>query len=255
MNPSGTDQDRRLVVDLRMLDGFQLHIDDTTVRMVPATQKLLAFLALHEQPVTRNAVAAALWPDQSARRAAACLRSTLWRLVKPPHRIVEADADTLRVASVVRIDVVRVRRFAAGIARSADVVPDPSLVALLSADLLPGWDEAWVVAERDWFRQLRLRTLETLSERYRISGDHFCAHETAMAAVQGDPLRESAHRRLIELHLADGNPAEALRQYTTYRDLLRAELGLVPSPVIRRLVNSVLAGGQPPVAKAVGRRR
>jgi DNA-binding SARP family transcriptional activator len=97
-----------------------------------------------------------------------------------------------------------------------------------------------VEAERDWFRELRLRALEVLSERFRVRGDHFHAHETALAAVRGDPLRESAHRRLIELHLADGNPAAALRQYTAYRSLLHAELGVNPSPEIRRLVQPVL---------------
>jgi transcriptional activator len=62
--------------------------------------------------------------------------------------------------------------------------------------------------------------------------------------VHGDPLRESAHRRLIELHLADGNPAAALRQYTTYQTLVRSELGVSPSPEIRNLVAPVFAGRQ-----------
>jgi DNA-binding SARP family transcriptional activator len=112
-------------------------------------------------------------------------------------------------------------------------------VATLAADLLPGWTEQWVVAERDWFRQVCLRALEQLSERFRASGDHFHAQETAQAAVRSDPLRESAHRRLIELHLADGNPAAALRQFTEYRSLLRTELGLSPSREIRQLLAPV----------------
>ena len=97
-----------------------------------------------------------------------------------------------------------------------------------------------MVAERDWVRQVCLRALELLSERFRERGDHFHAHETAVAAVRGDPLRESAHRRLIELHLADGNPAAAVRQYATYRSMLRAELGVSPSPEIQRLVEPLL---------------
>ncbi|MCX2946940.1 AfsR/SARP family transcriptional regulator [Lentzea sp. NEAU-D7] len=61
-----------------------------------------------------------------------------------------------------------------------------------------------------------------------------------LAAVQTDPLRESAHRTLVQLHLADGNPAQALRQYQTYRALLRAELGLEPSPHIHDLMRPLL---------------
>jgi DNA-binding SARP family transcriptional activator len=142
----------------------------------------------------------------------------------------------------VEVDVTAVRRFVADLAGPAVSAPDVAVsVGSLSADLLPGWTEHWVVAERDWFRQVCLRALEMLSERFRARGDHFRAHETAVAAVRGDPLRESAHRSLIELHLADGNPAAALLQYTSYQSLLRAELGLSPSPEIRRLVQPVFS--------------
>jgi DNA-binding SARP family transcriptional activator len=41
---------------------------------------------------------------------------------------------------------------------------------------------------------------------------------------------------VIEVHLAEGNPAEALRQYETYRRLARDELGLTPTAEIRALV-------------------
>ena len=231
----------RPVIAVRLLDGFQLLVDEHTVPVPPSAQRLLAYLALHQSPATRTATAAALWPGTSDRRAAACLRSALWRLVKPPHPLVEVRQGMLSIGSTVEVDATSVRRFARDLARRPHTRPDLSLpLTVLTADLLPGWTEQWVVAEREWFRQLCLRALEMLSERFRTSGDHFHAHETAAAAVRSDPLRESAHRRLIELHLADGNPAAALRQYASYRALLRSELGLAPSPEIRRLVQPVL---------------
>lgn len=45
---------------------------------------------------------------------------------------------------------------------------------------------------------------------------------------------------MIATHLAEGNPAEALRQFETFRRLLRAELGLPPSPAIRALLSGLL---------------
>lgn len=42
------------------------------------------------------------------------------------------------------------------------------------------------------------------------------------------------------MHLAEGNAGEALWQYDTFRRLLHAELGLPPSPAMRRLVDDVL---------------
>lgn len=224
---------------MRLLDGFELLVGAEPVPVIPSSQRLLAFLALHEGPVTRPTVAATLWPGASTQRAAACLRSALCRLVKPPHTLVEANRERLRISSAVQVDVHRVR----SLVSAGATTPDPLVpVSMLAADLLPGWTEQWVVAEREWVRQVCLRALELLSERFRTIGDYFHAHETALAAVRGDPLRESAHRRLIELHLADGNPAAAVRQYAAYRSLLRDELGVSPSPEIRRLLAPLLGG-------------
>jgi DNA-binding SARP family transcriptional activator len=222
------------MISMRLLDGFELLVGDEPVPVIPSSQRLLAFLALHDGSVPRTAVAATLWPRASTRRASACLRSALCRLVKPPHALVEGQA-RLRIGASVQVDVESVRRF---VTEPVPIEP-PLPVATLAADLLPGWTDQWVVTERDWFHQVCLRALELLSERFRARGDHFHAQETAQAAVRGDPLRESAHRRLIELHLADGNPAAAVRQYTEYRSLLRAELGVSPSHEIRQLLAPV----------------
>lgn len=40
--------------------------------------------------------------------------------------------------------------------------------------------------------------------------------------------------------MAEGNFAEALRQYDSYRKLARTELGLPPSPQFRRLIAPLL---------------
>jgi DNA-binding SARP family transcriptional activator len=233
----GSDQP---VINIRLLDGFELLVGDEPVPVIPSSQRLLAFLALHEGSVPRQTVAAAMWPQATAKRAATCLRSALWRLVKPPHPLVECGKDRLRITTATAVDVATVREYVAEPTSPPLHVP----VTALAAELLPGWAEPWVEAEREWCRQMCLRALEMLSERFRARGDHFRAHETALAAVHGDPLRESAHRRLIELHLADGNPAAALRQYTTYQTLVRSELGVSPSPEIRNLVAPVFAGRQ-----------
>jgi len=54
-------------------------------------------------------------------------------------------------------------------------------------------------------------------------------------------LRESAHRALIKAYLAEGNPFEAVRQFRSYAELLDDELGAEPSPMIRDLVQGLLA--------------
>lgn len=219
---------------IQLLGGFRLDFDDAPVHVVPAARRLLALLALRDTPVPRPVAAMLLWPEATTRRAGACLRSSLWRLAKPSTPLVVVTEDTLTLGREVQVDFRRACAFAAAPGAS------PEAVAMLKADLLPGWWQPWVQAERDWWRQARLRALEVLSDRFRSCGDHHHAHQAALAAVQTDPLRESAHRTLVELHLADGNPAQAVRQYQSYRTRLRAELGLEPSSHIHELVRPLL---------------
>ncbi|WP_433272128.1 AfsR/SARP family transcriptional regulator [Actinosynnema sp. CS-041913] len=222
---------------LRLLDGFGL--DDGRLHVIPAARRLLALLAIRESAVSRATAAALLWPEATTRRAAASLRSTLWRLAKPTGGLVQAADDVLRLRPGVEVDFHLARQLATTVA-APDRVPDAHALSLLKAELLPDWDQPWLTAEQDWWHEARLRALETLSCRFRSTGDRHRAHQAASAAVQSDPLRESAHRMLVELHLADGNPAQAVRQYAEYRHRLRAELGLAPSPEIHRLVRPLL---------------
>jgi DNA-binding SARP family transcriptional activator len=63
------------------------------------------------------------------------------------------------------------------------------------------------------------------------------AMEMAMTAVRADVLRESAHRAVIRIHLAEGNVAEALHAYRHCSALLDREFGLSPSRETAELVS------------------
>jgi DNA-binding SARP family transcriptional activator len=110
---------------------------------------------------------------------------------------------------------------------------------LRAGDLLPGWYEDWVLAERDRLRQLRLHTLEFLCERLTRIGMYAAAVQAGLAVVREDPLRESAHRVLVGAYAAEGNYGEAIRQYRLFRQLLQAELGLKPSAKMQELARTL----------------
>lgn len=54
------------------------------------------------------------------------------------------------------------------------------------------------------------------------------------------PYRESGHRILMEALERRGNIAEALRAYERLRVLLRAELGIAPSPTVQAVHRRLL---------------
>src|SRR5262249_9511790 len=103
---------------------------------------------------------------------------------------------------------------------------------------LPDWPDDWLIVERERLRQLRLHALERLAERWTAQGSYGLALEAAMAAIRADPLRESAHRAAIRVHLAEGNLSEALRQFERCRAVLLEEFGVEPTEATTGLLRS-----------------
>jgi DNA-binding SARP family transcriptional activator len=81
------------------------------------------------------------------------------------------------------------------------------------------------------------------------------ACEAALTAVALDPLRESAVRLLIDIHLRGGNTVEALRCYRRFSDLLAREIGADPSPALMAMVAGHLGAGSPAAVRAKERLR
>jgi DNA-binding SARP family transcriptional activator len=103
-------------------------------------------------------------------------------------------------------------------------------------DLLPGWYDDWVLLERERIRQLQLHVLELATHELLRSGRYAAALDLALTALQMEQTRESAHRLVIRVHLAEGNAGEAWRQYERCRDVLARELGVAPSEQLRAML-------------------
>jgi len=251
MTTVGPARTRRLVqpvstrTRLRLLDTFELICDGAPITLPTSAQRLVAFLALHDRPLLRSYVAGTLWPETLEERAYANLRSTLWRIHRCNLGLVLADLQQLRLDADVEVDLRTIER----LARRAlvDSSSDTSAITplTLAGDLLPGWYEDWVLIERELHRQLRLRALDALCERLTDAGRLGEALEVALAALAAEPLRESAHRAIIRVHLAEGNLSEAIRQYRLCSRLLAEHLGVEPSRQTAELMGAVTLGETP----------
>ncbi len=227
-------------VRLNLLSGFELVVDGARVEVPSSAQRVVAYLGLGGRPLARTTVATSLWQAVSEQRAAANLRGALWKLHDVKDRLVAAQTDRLCLRREVVIDVAETvreaRRLLEGGPPEAGSPPPDELIDRLSRDVLPDWDEDWIVFERERVRQLRIHAMEALSAQLRESGRLGEAVEAGMSAVEADPLRESAQRVLIEAHLAEGNAAQAWRQLGSFSALLLTELGVTPSPGLVALV-------------------
>jgi DNA-binding SARP family transcriptional activator len=243
--PTGRDSLLRLTpttggARLSLLGSFELVRGRRRVHVPMSSQRLVAFLALHDRPLLRLYVASVLWLDTPEERAYANLRTALWRLHRCDPGLVDAAGQELRLSPKVAVDL---REAEAAAQRILEVgEPDEGFEpAELGNDLLPDWYDDWVLLERERFRQVRLHALDALCERLTTGGRLEEALEVGLSAVAAEPLRESAHRAVIRVHLAEGNTAEAIRQYRLCRRLLKEQLDVEPSRRMQELFDQVHA--------------
>lgn len=213
---------------LTLLGGFTLKCEENSLQLPKTPQRLLAFLALRRQ-TTRGHAIGVLWPEVDEKRAFGRLRTALWRLHRAGAPVVAAHGEWLSLHDWVEVDVddlVETTRNG-----SPGEVSEPG-----ACELLPGWYDDWVLVERERLRQRYLHNLEQLAAEQLAAGDYARALETTLAALRAEPLRESPHRLLVEIHLAEGNYCEAVNAYQICCDLLRRELGVPPSARLRQLL-------------------
>jgi len=223
---------------VQLLCGFELRVAGAPIPLTPASERLVAFLAMQDRAVRRSFASGSLWPDVTADRANANLRSALWRVPMVDRRpLVEATSTHLGLRAEVAVDYHEAVRRATALVQAGEGDPSRETLELLGGDLLPDWGEEWVGFERERYRQLRLHALDRACA-FLIRGQRYGeALALAMGAIAADPLRESGFRFAVQIHLAEGNLLEAVRQYRTYAERLADELGARPSAQLRRLLD------------------
>ncbi|MGV9455916.1 AfsR/SARP family transcriptional regulator [Streptomyces sp. NPDC003635] len=232
-------------VQLEILGPFELLRDGRSVTVPAGAQRLLGLLAVRGEGIHRRAAAEQLWPECTPLRAAANLRSALCQSRKiGPQTVVVCDGHRLALSPCISVDHWEV----CGIARQL-LEPGEGLQALpgdldrlvedLGRPLLLGWDDEWLILERERWDQMRLYALEHLAQHFLALDRFLAAHQAALAATAVDPFRETAHRIAIEVHAAEGNVACAVKHYLDYRRLLQQELRVSPSQRMTELIREL----------------
>ncbi|MEI2786628.1 MAG: bacterial transcriptional activator domain-containing protein [Candidatus Nanopelagicales bacterium] len=204
-------------VHLSLLNAFSVQVGAQSIVLPPGCERLLALLALHGRR-TRSSAAGCLWPDAAQEKALACLRTCIWRCNQAAD-LVSAGLRTVELAPAVHVDI--------GDPRTAD------------GELLPGWDDEWLMAERERLREVHLQHLDTQIDQLVKERQFGQALELARRSLAIEPLREVTHRAVIGIHVAASDHAAAVRAYQRCRTLLLTELGVEPSRQTVRLLDGV----------------
>lgn len=222
-----------------LLGDFRLQVGGRPVELGAACRRVVALVGLRGA-VPRARTAGTLWPTVTDPRAGANLRTALWRVGLVAPDLLRVERGWVALGPAVTVDVQELTHWALAAGALDEAVV--SLPRLADADLLPDWDDEWVAEDRERVRQLRLHVLEVVARRLADERRFTAAVDLALTALRAGPLRESAHRTVIAVHLAEGNVAEARRAFAACRHLLRQELGVEPSPATAALVAALRPG-------------
>jgi DNA-binding SARP family transcriptional activator len=235
------------------------------------TALLFAYLAYYPaRPHSRGALMDLLWPDSRLEAARANLSNSLSWLRRQLHPETESStspplilADHASVQLNPALFTTDVAELEAALEAAAHAVETPrparwlvQAVELYQGELLPGYFEGWVLQERHWLAERYFQALGQLLRQLEAAGDWEKALQYAQYGVRTDPLREEAHRELIRIYAAAGQPAAALRQYQELQRLLKEQLGTTPDAATIALLTDLPQQAVRPPAPAVdeGRR-
>ncbi|HSJ15403.1 MAG TPA: bacterial transcriptional activator domain-containing protein [Longimicrobiales bacterium] len=224
----------------------------------PGQQGRAAFAVLvgeRHAPITRTALADALWPaelppswESALSAILSKLRSLLGRAGLDASALTTRDGcHELRLPTATWIDhevaADRIHEAEAALkAGDPAAAYGPSAVAhhIARRPFLPAETGPWFERRRERLAGILVRALECRAQVYIWNREFPLALEVARQAIALQPFRETGHQLLMRAHAGAGNTAEALRAYEQCRAMIADELGVSPSPETRALHTELL---------------
>ncbi|WP_345425060.1 BTAD domain-containing putative transcriptional regulator, partial [Actinomycetospora chlora] len=244
-------------VEVRVLGPVRVLVDGAEVDLGgPLRRAVLARLAVEAgATVSTDRLVDDLWRGEPPPRALAALQahvSHLRRLLEPDRApraaatvlVSEPPGYALRAGE--GLDTAAVAALAA---RAADT-DDPATARDLLARALAAWqgpvlgefaDEAWAAPTVTHLEALRADLTRRLAAAELATGDPARAARRLVARVADAPLDEEAVLLLARARYREGRQADALALLAATRRRLADDLGLDPSPALRRLETALLA--------------
>lgn len=243
-------------MEYRVLGSFEVISDHGHVGLGPPKQRaVLAILLLHVgEIVPTDRLIELVWGEHPPRTAAHSIQlyvSELRRALGSDHRGPVIETRSPGYLLRVEPDRIDARRFEERVLEGTRAIAagDPARGAAALGAALDLWRgsplpdftyEGFAETEIRRLEGLHLHAIEELAAAELELGRPQDALTLLEGATTQDPLRErSRELQMLALYRA-GRHAEALRVYQRFAGLLAEELGLDPSPSLRRLQERIL---------------
>ena len=238
---------------VHLFGGLRLMFPSATVKegtlatKAAAVVKLLALRPGHS--AHRDEVVGTLWADTDAKHGSNNLYKALHQLrAELPDResreVVQIRRKIVTLAPWVEVDLDQFLTESAGARLTKSLEAYDRALSFSAQQLLPcDIYEDWTTATRDAVNRLDQELRFEAAELCLLNDDAPRAAAHLRALLAGEPTNERAHRILIELYMANGEPANAAGQYERCVAALQA-LGLAPSRATTELYTSLMSRAQ-----------
>jgi DNA-binding SARP family transcriptional activator len=227
----------------KLFGTFALYRDDELVDVPAAISKsLVAYLLLARTPVSRDVLAADVWPELSVADARNTLSQAIWKFKSAigedaAHELLESSKSWIAILGDVSVDVTgfddRLVEATSGGPAERDLLFQA--VQIYRGDLLSGLFDDWVMWRQQLYRRRVTDALDRLQRLDAARGDFVNSLEFLRRMVAIDPLRSDAHRQIMKtLHLL-GRSEEALSYFESWDRTLSQDFGQHPSRESREL--------------------
>jgi predicted ATPase/DNA-binding SARP family transcriptional activator len=236
---------------IALLGGLEARQGDRSITRFRTrkTGALFAYLAYHrDRRHPREELIELWWPEVELAAGRNCLRvalSSLRRQLEPPG--VPAGAVLQSHRGEVQLNpaacITDTHAFDTAI-QAARKIPDDlgrgerlaEAISLYNGALLPGYYDDWILPERERLSEAFHQAIEERIALLERAGELLQAISVARRAVHVDPVREGAHRSLLRLLVAAGDPEGARVHYEEFARRLQEEIGEAPAAATRALL-------------------
>lgn len=249
-------------VQIDLLGTFDLQRYGQHIELGGRVQKkplelLKCLAAAGPDGVDADALATALWPDADGAQSRSSLKVTTLRvrkLLESDEAVELRDGRIALAPTLCHTDVAQFLRVTNEIERALDARrrgDGGDDRARMSSELLAAYGGTLLGEEpvNPWLARLRerlhhrfLRICSELARALHAEGHADAACSLLERATERDPIAEHLHRQLMELHIQQGEQAEAMRVFRRLRQSLSVVLGIQPSDRTVALVKDLRGG-------------
>lgn len=200
-------------------------------------------------PVSREDINLEFWPDSSSSRSRSRFHTTLYRarhalgenfiLFQDDYYQLNPETEIWCDAQEVESLTTQARLLSPRDARAFDLWR--KAVELYKGDFLTSVDRDWAIERRELLHEAYIEALIGVGECARARGDFRAALASFKQALDKEPYREDINRAIMISYADLGDKHQIATHMDKFRELLRQDLSVEPSPETVALANRLLA--------------